>query len=44
MKIAALQNTSSFTLLESPIKIKDLLVAAKSEGYEAVSLTDINVT
>ncbi|RMC48747.1 DNA polymerase III subunit alpha [Lactobacillus sp. ESL0228] len=44
MKIASLQNISAFTLLESPIKIKELLLAAKAQGYEAVSLTDINVT
>ena len=44
MKVAALQNISSFTLLESPIKIKDLLVSAKNAGYEAVGLTDVNVT
>lgn len=44
MKIAALQNISAFTLLESPVKVKDLLVTAKAEGYEAVSLTDVNVT
>lgn len=44
MKVAALQNISSFTLLESPIKIRDLLSAAKKADYEAVALTDINVT
>ncbi|BDR60451.1 DNA polymerase III subunit alpha [Lactobacillus xylocopicola] len=44
MKIAALQNISSFTLLESPIRIKDLLLTAKKQGYEAVGLTDVNVT
>lgn len=44
MKIAALQNISTFTLLESPVKIRDLLTTAKQEGYEAVSLTDVNVT
>lgn len=44
MKYAALQNLSSFTLLDSPIKIKDLLTTAKELGYEAVGLTDINVT
>lgn len=44
MKMAALQNISAFTLLESPTKIKDLLLAAKKQGYEAISLTDINVT
>ncbi|RVU71842.1 MULTISPECIES: DNA polymerase III subunit alpha [Lactobacillus] len=44
MKIATIQNLSSFTLLESPTKIRDLLSAAKNKGYEAVALTDINVT
>lgn len=44
MKVAALQNISSFTLLESPIKIENLLSAAKKAGYEAVALTDVNVT
>ena len=44
MKVAALQNISSFSLLESPTRIKDLLISAKKENYEAVALTDINVT
>lgn len=44
MRIASLQNISAFTLLESPVKIKELLLAAKARGYEAISLTDINVT
>lgn len=44
MKIAALQNLSSFTLLGSPTRIGDLLTAAKERGYQAVALTDINVT
>ena len=44
MKIASLQNLSTFTLLESPTKITDLLSAAKNKGYESVALTDINVT
>lgn len=44
MKIATLQNISSFSLLESPTRIKDLLSAAKKKNYEAVALTDINVT
>ncbi|GAA3629668.1 DNA polymerase III subunit alpha [Lactobacillus hamsteri] len=44
MKIASLQNLSTFTLLESPTRVKDLLSAAKNKGYEAVALTDINVT
>lgn len=44
MKLAALQNISSYTLLESPTKVKDLLQTAKDSGYEAVGLADINVT
>ena len=44
MKYAALQNLSSFTLLESPVKIYDLVTTAKKLGYEAVGLTDVNVT
>lgn len=44
MKIAAIQNISSFSLLESPTKVKDLLITAKNKGYEAVGLTDINIT
>lgn len=44
MKIAALQNLSAFTLLSSPTKIKALLINAKEKGYEAVALTDVNVT
>lgn len=44
MRIAALQNLSSYSLLESPIRVRDLLVDAKNKGYEAVALTDINVT
>lgn len=44
MKLAAIQNISSFSLLQSPTKIKDLLFTAKQRGYKAVGLTDINVT
>lgn len=44
MKLAALQNISAFSLLESPTRLKDLLTNAKIKGYEAVALTDINVT
>lgn len=44
MKIATLQNISSYTLLSSPTKVKDLLVNAKEKGYEAAALTDLNVT
>ena len=44
MQIAALQNLSSFTLLDSPTKISDLIETAKENGYSAVGLADINVT
>lgn len=44
MQLAALQNLSSFTLLDSPTKIVDLLKTAKEKGYQAVGLTDVNVT
>lgn len=44
MKIAALQNLSAFSLLESPTRVKDLLTTAKKRNYGAVALTDINVT
>lgn len=44
MKLAALQNISSFTLLASPTKINDLLFNAEKKGYQAVALTDVNVT
>lgn len=44
MKMATLQNLSAYTLLESPTRILDLLKTAKNKGYEAVGLTDINVT
>lgn len=44
MEVAALQNISSFTLLESPTRITDLLEIAKKRKYEAIALTDVNVT
>ena len=44
MQIAALQNLSSFTLLDSPTKVADLVKTAKEKGYSAVGLADINVT
>lgn len=44
MQIAALQNLSSFTLLDSPTKVADLIKTAKEKGYSAVGLADINVT
>lgn len=43
-KIANLQTLSSYSLLKSPIKIKDLLKQARDNGYYAIALTDINVT
>ncbi|MBP2057972.1 DNA polymerase-3 subunit alpha [Lactobacillus colini] len=42
--VAGIQNISSFSLLQSPITLENLLVQAKERGYSAVSLTDINVT
>ena len=44
MQVAALQNLSSFTLLDSPTKVSDLINTAKEKGYQSVGLTDINVT
>lgn len=44
MKVASLQNISSFTLLESPTTVEQLANNAKKKGYDAVALTDINVT
>ena len=44
MGAIGLQNLSSYSLLQSPIKVKDLAQKAKDRGYEAIALTDINVT
>ena len=44
MGAASLQNLSSFTLLESPTKVKDLAENAKKKGYSALALTDVNIT
>lgn len=44
MQVAALQNMSSFTLLNSPTKIADLINFSKEQGYQAVGLADVNVT
>ena len=44
MKVSAIQNVSSYTLLESPTRINLLLQVAQERGYESVALTDINVT
>lgn len=39
-----LQTISSYSLLQSPTKIKDLVTTAKEKGYQSLALTDINVT
>lgn len=44
MGAVSLQNLSSFTLLESPTKVKDLAENAKKKGYSALALTDVNIT
>lgn len=44
MGAVSLQNLSSFTLLESPTKVKKLAENAKKKGYSAIALTDINIT
>lgn len=44
MGAVSLQNISSFTLLESPTKVKDLAENAKKKGYSALALTDVNIT
>ena len=44
MGAVSLQNLSSFTLLESPTKVKNLAENAKKKGYSAIALTDINIT
>ena len=44
MGTVSLQNLSSFTLLESPTKVKNLAENAKKKGYSAIALTDVNVT
>ncbi|MFT9098571.1 PHP domain-containing protein, partial [Liquorilactobacillus sp.] len=43
MSGAALQVISSYSLLQSSIRIKDIVINAKSKGYTALALTDINV-
>lgn len=43
MAYVPLQITSSYSLLQSPIRIKDLVAAAKQRGYSALALTDHNV-
>ena len=44
MGTVSLQNLSSFTLLESPTKVKNLAENAKKKGYSVIALTDINIT
>ena len=44
MGAVSLQNLSSFTLLESPTKVKNLAENARKKGYSAIALTDINIT
>ena len=44
MGAVSLQNLSSFTLIESPTKVKNLAENAKKKGYSAIALTDINIT
>ncbi|MGX4763516.1 DNA polymerase III subunit alpha [Holzapfeliella sp. JNUCC 72] len=39
-----LQTISSYSLLQSPTKVQDLVNAAKVKGYQSLALTDINVT
>lgn len=43
MPFVPLQLISSYSLLQSPIKINDLIQIAKQRGYQALALTDINV-
>lgn len=43
MTFVPLQLISSYSLLQSPIKINDLIQIAKQRGYQALALTDINV-
>ncbi len=38
-----LQVISSYSLLQSPIRITDLVSVAKQRGYSAIALTDMNV-
>ena len=40
---APLQILSSYSLLKNPNTIEQILQTAKSRGYEAVALTDVNV-
>ncbi|GEP71328.1 DNA polymerase III, alpha subunit [Lentilactobacillus rapi DSM 19907 = JCM 15042] len=43
MSYVPLQVISSYSLLQSPIRISELITEAKERGYKALALTDINV-
>ena len=43
MSYVPLQVISSYSLLQSPIRISDLVTEAKDRGYQALALTDLNV-
>ncbi|PWG00790.1 DNA polymerase III subunit alpha [Levilactobacillus bambusae] len=43
MRVAPLQVMSSFSLLQSPTRLNDLVQAAKDRGYQTIALTDRNV-
>ena len=42
MGFVHLQVISSYSLLQSPIKLPELISAAKERNYDAIALTDIN--
>ncbi|WP_297817366.1 DNA polymerase III subunit alpha [uncultured Lactobacillus sp.] len=44
MATAGIQNISSFSLLQSPVTVEQLVSNAKQKNYNAIALTDINVT
>lgn len=43
MSYVPLQVISSYSLLQSPIRISELISEAKDRGYKALALTDLNV-
>lgn len=43
MSYVPLQVISSYSLLQSPIRIPELISEAKDRGYQALALTDLNV-
>lgn len=43
MSYVPLQVISSYSLLQSPIRIAELISEAKDRGYQALALTDLNV-